>query len=97
MAEDEVTGQQSHHDVDAVVDRVDLARAWRRLSEAQQEVLGLAVFEELDAPRAARVLDISPVAFRLRLSRARRALRLHLQHQPPAAPTPTPATARSTP
>ena len=31
------------------------------------------------------VLGISPVAFRLRLSRARRAPRLHLDHQPPGA------------
>jgi len=58
----------------------DLRRAWDRLSAVHQEVLGLTVFEDLDAPRAATVLGISPVAFRLRLTRARRALRLHLGH-----------------
>lgn len=62
--------------------RVDLSRAWERLSDVHQEALGLAVFDELTAPQAAAVLGISPVAFRLRLSRARRALRLHLEHLP---------------
>ena len=75
-------------DADAVISRVDLGRAWRLLSVVHQEALGLAVFERLTAPQAAAVLGISPVAFRLRLSRARRALRLHLDHPPPSsAPT----------
>lgn len=69
-------------DADGVVSGVDLADAWRRLSETHQEVLALAAFEGLAAPQAAVVLGISPVAFRLRLSRARRALRLHLGHVP---------------
>ncbi|PFG38053.1 RNA polymerase sigma-70 factor (ECF subfamily) [Georgenia soli] len=73
---------------EAVVHRVDLARAWRRLSERHQEALALAVLDGLNAPQAAGVLAISPVAFRLRLSRARRALRLHLDHLPRAV-TPT--------
>jgi RNA polymerase sigma-70 factor (ECF subfamily) len=67
-------------DADLVVRRVDLARAWGRLPEIHQEALSLHVFEELKAPQAAAVLGISPVAFRLRLSRARRALRRHLDH-----------------
>lgn len=67
-------------DADLVVRRVDLARAWSRLPEVHQEVLSLNVFEELRAPQAAAVLGISPVAFRMRLSRARRALRRHLDH-----------------
>ena len=69
-------------DTDSVISRVDLSRAWRLLSEVHQEVLGLAVFEQLKAPQAATVLGISPVAFRLRLTRARRALRLNLDHLP---------------
>ena len=69
-------------DANPIVNRVDLGRAWRVLSEAHQEALGLVVFEDLNAPQAAAVLGISPVAFRLRLSRARRALRLLLDHQP---------------
>lgn len=71
-----------HADLDAVASRVDLSRAWRLLSEVHQEVLALVIFEQLQAPQAAAVLGISPVAFRLRLSRARRALRIHLDHLP---------------
>lgn len=73
---------------DAVVGAVDLAAAWRRLPEAHQEVLALAALDGLTAPQAAVVLGISPVAFRLRLTRARRALRAHLDHLPPRATTP---------
>ncbi len=71
---------------DLVATRVDLGRAWLLLSEVHQETLGLAVLDELKAPQAAAVLGISPVAFRLRLSRARRALQLHLDHLPQASP-----------
>jgi RNA polymerase sigma-70 factor (ECF subfamily) len=75
-------------DVDLVMNRVDLGRGWRLLSEVHQEALGLAVFEDLTAPQAAAVLGISPVAFRLRLSRARRALRLLIEHLPQLSGTP---------
>jgi RNA polymerase sigma-70 factor (ECF subfamily) len=71
---------KSHADL--VGNRIDLSRAWRLLSEVHQEALGLAVFEDLAAPQAAKVLGISPVSFRLRLTRARRALRLLLDHLP---------------
>lgn len=81
---------------DAVVLAVDLALAWRRLPEAHQEALALAALEDLTAPQAAAVLGISPVAFRLRLSRARRALRLHLDHMPRQAPAPAGAAGRTT-
>lgn len=77
----------AHLEADLVASRVDVARAWSRLSPRHQEALGLAVFEQLTAPRAASVLGISPVAFRLRLSRARRALSLLLQHLPQPAST----------
>jgi RNA polymerase sigma-70 factor (ECF subfamily) len=40
--------------------------------------LDIAAWDGLTGPEAAAVLGISPVAFRLRLSRARKALRLHL-------------------
>jgi RNA polymerase sigma-70 factor (ECF subfamily) len=83
-------------DADFVVSRVDLSRAWTLLTEIHQEVLGLAVFEGLKAPQAAAVLGISPVAFRLRLSRARRALRLHLDHLPQQSGTPATALERTT-
>ena len=61
---------------DEVVSRVDLARAWARLSGLHQEALSLAVWEDLTSAQAAAVLGISPVAYRIRLSRARRALAL---------------------
>lgn len=83
-------------DADFVTNRVDLGRAWRLLSEVHQEALGLAVFEDLNAPQAAAVLGISPVAFRLRLSRARRALRLLLEHLPQPSSTPAASLERAT-
>ncbi len=85
---DITTQRRVEAEADLVVDAVDLRNAWTLLSEMHQEVLGLAVFEGLKAPQAAAVLGISPVAFRLRLSRGRRALRLRLDHLPqPAATT----------
>lgn len=84
-----LTHGDSH--ADSVSSRVDLGRAWELLSEVHQEALGLAIFENLTAPQAAHVLGISPVAFRLRLTRARRALRLLLDHVP-RHESPAPAT-----
>ena len=68
---------------DLVVQRVDLAAAWRKLSPGDQEVLSLSVFEDLTSPQAGRVLGISGASYRLRLMRARRALRRHLDHTTP--------------
>jgi RNA polymerase sigma-70 factor (ECF subfamily) len=65
-------------DADPIAQRIDLAAAWRRLSETDQEALSLTVFEDLSSPQAARVLDITPTSYRLRLLRARRALRRQL-------------------
>ena len=64
---------------DLVARRVDLAAAWPRLSASHQEAIALSVLDELTAPEAAAVLNITAVAFRLRLSRARRSLRHHLE------------------
>jgi RNA polymerase sigma-70 factor (ECF subfamily) len=77
----------SHRD-DAVVQRLALATAWQRLSPQEQETLSLSVFEDLTSARAARVLGTSAAAYRLRLLRARRALRrqLALLEQPAAIP-----------
>src|SRR5690606_39590310 len=72
-------------DPDLVAARLDLATAWRRLPAVHQEALALTAWEGLSSPQAAVVLGISPTAYRLRLSRARRALRIHLQH-PQVAP-----------
>ncbi len=93
---DTTTLSYADPDADLVVSRLDLGKAWSLLSEVHQEVLGLAVFEELRAPQAAAVLGISPVAFRLRLHRARRTLRLHLDHLPPPSGTPAGVPERTT-
>ena len=67
-------------DTDVVDRRLDLAAVWPRLSATDQEALALTAWDGLSAPEAAAVLQISAVAFRLRLSRARRTLRHHLNH-----------------
>ena len=82
--------------------RVDLGRAWRLLSEPHQEALALAVWDGLTAAEAAAVLGISPVAYRLRLSRARKVLRAHLgiptlEGPPPDRPHAARATGRRRP
>jgi RNA polymerase sigma-70 factor (ECF subfamily) len=83
-------------DADLVAQQVDLSHAWRQLSDLHREALALAVLDGLKAPQAAAVLGISAIAFRLRLSRARRALRQHLDHQPrPSAKHRTPERAPS--
>lgn len=74
-------------DIDLVDRRLDLAAAWPRLSSTDQEALALTVWDGLSAVEAAAVLQISAVAFRLRLSRARRALRRHLDHPADRPPT----------
>lgn len=83
-------------EAEEVVSLIDLGRAWKLLTEKHQEAIALAAFEGLDAPRAAAVLGISPVAFRLRLSRARRALRLLLDDMPRPATSSTRVTERTT-
>ena len=71
---------------DAVAQRLDLAAAWRRLAEVDQEVLSLTVFDDLTSAQAARVLGTTPTAYRLRLMRARRALRRELEADPSPRP-----------
>lgn len=71
---------------DEVVDlRIDLAAAWPHLSRTDQEALSLTVFEDLTSAQAARVLGITTVAYRLRLLRARRALRRRLDLAQPSS------------
>jgi RNA polymerase sigma-70 factor (ECF subfamily) len=88
-------GEPEGAEADSVAARVDLARAWQRLSPADQEALTLTVFEGLTGAQAAHVLGISRTAFSLRLLRARRRLRQHVPPQPD--PDPVPAPARTTP
>lgn len=64
---------------DLVARRVDVSAAWARLGASDQEVLALSVFEDLTSRQAGVVLGISAEAYRLRLSRVRRALRRDLE------------------
>lgn len=56
-------------------EHVDLVAAWRQLRPLDQEVLALAIWEELPSSKAGQVLGISSAAYRLRLHRARKSLR----------------------
>lgn len=73
--------------------QVDLAAAWQTLTAADQEVLALALFEDLTSRQAGRVLGVTAAGYRVRLSRARRALRLSLDLSPyrPSAGAQAPA------
>jgi RNA polymerase sigma-70 factor, ECF subfamily len=82
-------------DAEVVARRVDMSRAWRRLTPQHQETLALTVWDDLTSAEAAVVLGISPVAYRLRLSRARRALRALTDHLADPAAVPGRATERS--
>lgn len=73
---------------DLVAHRVDIAAAWPLLSAGHQEAIALSVLDGLTAPEAAAVLGISATAFRLRLSRARRTLRRHVDSTPTAGRLP---------
>ncbi len=75
---------------------LDLVAAWQLLSVAQQEVLSLALWEELPAAAAGKALGITAAAYRIRLHRARMALRRNLDPSPtttlaPATTTEMPA------
>lgn len=59
--------------------RTDLARAMRGLSESDQEVLRLVLWEELTVSEAAVALECTAVAARVRMHRARRRLRRRLE------------------
>ncbi len=69
---------------DGVVDHILLVQSWRRLPETHQETLALLLWDGLTPAQAAAVLGIRSVTFRLRLSRARKALRAQLD--PAVAP-----------
>ena len=57
----------------------DLGVALRSLSALDREALLLIAWEDLTPTQAARSLGISPVAFRVRLLRARRRIRANLE------------------
>ena len=94
LSEIEHLAGQVGSDADAVALQVDVAAAWQHLSPTDREAIALSVLDGLSAPEAATVLGISPTAFRLRLSRARRSLRRHLEPHT-TAPDVTVRTTRS--
>lgn len=59
---------------DLVGERTAFHSAFSRLSEGDREVLRLVAWDGLDTRDAARVLDCTPGAYRVRLFRARREL-----------------------
>lgn len=74
----EARPEDSGHHPDLIAYRIDIAAAWPLLSATHQEAIALSTLDGLRAPEAAAVLAISPTAYRLRLSRARRSLRHHI-------------------
>ncbi|WP_327219130.1 sigma-70 family RNA polymerase sigma factor [Streptomyces cyaneofuscatus] len=64
---------------DSVIAVADLAKAFSLLREEDQEILRLAVWENLSASGQARVLECSKTTARVRLFRARKRLRKILQ------------------
>jgi len=66
--------------------RMDLAAAWQSLSDADQEVLALHVWEQLSAKDAAKVLGCTRAAYAMRLTRARRRLAGRLSPSAVASP-----------
>ena len=65
-----------------------LDRALRELSQLDREALFLVAWEDLTPGQAAKALGISPVAFRVRLLRARRRFRASLEEAQAAPPSP---------
>lgn len=97
--------ENSSHQVDGDADaellscRLDLAAAWPRLSPSHQEAIALIAWDGLSTAQAATVVGVSAVAFRLRLSRARRMLRRQLgeSSEPPGGrPAQPPQSTRRT-
>src|SRR6187200_878435 len=65
-----------------------LDRALRELSQLDREALLLVAWEDLTPGQAAQALGVSPVAFRVRLLRARRRFRASLEEAQAAPPSP---------
>ena len=72
---DDAAAEPDAGDADAIANRLDLIAAWKRLDPVHAEALALAAWDGLTSAQAGHMLDISPVAFRIRLSRARQSLR----------------------
>ena len=66
---------------EALIGQAQTYAAMRRLAQCDREVLELVALDGLGALEAARALGISPVAARVRLTRARRRLRALLAEE----------------
>ncbi|MFJ8864091.1 RNA polymerase sigma factor [Streptomyces sp. NPDC102451] len=94
--QDRLADEPRPHDsgyVEEVIARTDVAQAFDRLGGDDQEVLRLALWEELTPAEIAHVLGQKPVPVRVRLHRARRRLRKQLNSSRPVLPTGAPAAA----
>jgi RNA polymerase sigma factor (sigma-70 family) len=80
------TDEREHVDQPPVELDPTLERALRGLSQLDREALLLVAWEDLTPGQAAKALGISPVAFRVRLLRARRRLRASLEEAQAATP-----------
>jgi len=77
---------------DAAIARATIRQAWGRLSEDDREVLALYAWDELDSTEASKVLGCTPLAFRARLSRARKRLKALIDVDARQVPAQTMAT-----
>jgi RNA polymerase sigma-70 factor, ECF subfamily len=73
---------------DRIADDMELAVAFRTLSEPDREVLRLAAWEGLTAAAIGEVIGCSTVAAKARLHRARHRLSRHLDAKTQARPSP---------
>lgn len=74
----------------------DVSLAWKRLAKTDQEALALTLLDGHTSAQAAQVLGTTSVAYRLRLSRARRRLQGLLEEGRPTISDPAPATRADT-
>jgi len=79
-----------------VTDELVMREAWGRLGEDERETLALTAWDGLDSAQAAVVLGCTSLAFRTRLSRARRHLTALLDAAYRAADEPIATTTAST-
>ncbi len=79
-------GYEGADDVAALERQLDLRAAFSALSAADQEVLVLHVWEDLDARAAAAVIGCSRATYSMRLTRARRRLAALLRETPSPVP-----------
>jgi RNA polymerase sigma-70 factor (ECF subfamily) len=96
--------RRKHHDVPTTLDCLasveepepvgdsQLAAAFAALSDADREILRLVAWEGLSLRHAARVLECSPVAARVRFHRAKSRLRVQLDGAASFRPEPKGAT-----